>query len=126
MLVIKQFNEDEMIAIEPLYTAVGELDAHGDYIATMDDMRGFVAALNKANEEGVLQSSLFHIHKTQGFKLNKAWVNECECSINGTPVKTGMPLAEIQFLNKDLWELRKKGTITGLSIGAMAKVEYEN
>ena len=120
--VIKQFNDEEMIAIEPLYCSVGEVDLHGDYIETMEDMREFVKAINKANSEGVLQSSLFHTHKTEAFNLVNAWVNECDCSINGVVIKKGMPLAEIQFKSKSAWELRKTGKLLGLSIGARAVV----
>lgn len=120
--IVKQFHEDEMIAIEPLYASVGEVDGHGDFIETIEDMRVFVDAINKANEAGVLQSSLFHTHKTNAFKMMRAWVNECECSINGQTIKKGMPLAEIQFTNNKAWELRKSGKFMGLSIGARAIV----
>lgn len=120
--VVKQFHEDEMIAIEPLYASVGEVDGHGDFIETIEDMRIFVDAINKANDAGILQSSLFHTHKTNSFKMTRAWVNECECSINGQTIKKGMPLAEIQFTNTKAWELRKSGKFMGLSIGARAVV----
>ncbi len=121
--IIKQFNDEEMIAIEPLYCSVGEVDLHGDFIETEGDMREFISAINKANSEGVLQSSLFHSHKTDAFKLLKAWMNECDCSINGVIVKKGTPLAEIQFTSKSAWEARKNGKLLGLSIGARASVE---
>lgn len=119
---IKQFDDEEMIAIEPLYCSVGEVDGHGDYIPTIEEMRGMVDAINKANTSEVLQSSISHVHKTAAFKLNRAWVNECECTIGDTVVPKGMPIAEIQFTNKAAWKLRKSGVLLGLSIGAKAQV----
>ncbi len=120
--VIKQFNEEEMVAIEPLYCSVGELDGHGEFIPTIEDMRVFVDEINKANDSGKLQSSISHVHKTQTFKMNRAWVNECECSINGLIIPKGMPLAEMQFLSEKAWQKRKSGELLGLSVGGMAVV----
>lgn len=119
---IKQFNEEEMVAIEPLYCSVGEVDGHNEYIPTMEDMRSFVDEINKANDSGILQSSISHIHKTKTFKMNRAWVNECECTIGDTVIPKGMPLAEMQFLSEKAWEKRKAGVLLGLSVGGMAVV----
>ncbi len=120
--VIKQFQEEEMRAIEPLYCSVGEVDGHGDFIPTIEDMREFVNEINKKNDKGELQSSISHIHKTQCFKMVRAWVNECECIIGDTVIPKGMPIAETQFTKKAAWDMRKIGKLLGLSIGALAKV----
>jgi len=120
--VIKQFDDEEMVAIEPLYCSVGEVDGHGEFIPTIEDMRAFVDEINKANDAGILQSSISHIHKTKTFKMTRAWVNECECSINGLIIPKGMPIAEIQFLSEKAWEKRKSGELLGLSVGGMAVV----
>lgn len=121
--VIKQFDDEKMVAIEPLYIAPDEVDLHGDTL-DRNDVENMVKSFNKANEEGILQSSLFHSHKTESFKVIKAWVNPCDCVIGGYDVPEGQPLAEIQFTNKKAWDLRKSGTLMGLSIGAKATVEY--
>lgn len=120
--VIKQFQEEEMRAIEPLYCSVGEVDGHGDFIPTIEEMRDFVNEINKKNDRGELQSSISHIHKTNSFKMIRAWVNECDCIIGDVTVPKGMPLAEMQFTNKAAWDMRKVGKLLGLSIGALAKV----
>lgn len=120
--VVKQFQEEEMVAIEPLYCSVGELDGHGEYIPSIEEMRKMVNAINSANEDKTLQSAIDHLQKTQSFQLNRAWVNECECIIGDTIVPKGMPIAEIQFKNKKAFDLRKIGKLLGLSIGARGNI----
>ena len=121
--VIKQFDEEEMIAIEPLYICAGETDGQGDTIS-LEDTHLMVKSFNDAIESGGLQTSLFHSHKTQAFEVIKGWVNEVECTIGDSVIPEGQPLAKIHFLNEDAWELRKSGDLMGLSIGARAmKVE---
>jgi len=120
--VIKQFDEEEMIAIEPLYIAAGEVDGQGDTIS-LEDTHGMVDSLNKAIGDGRLQSGLFHKHKTESFTIEKAWVNETACTIGETEVPEGQPIVKVQFHNDEAWELRKTGDLTGLSIGARAIAE---
>lgn len=121
--IIKQFNDEEMVAIEPLYVSANTVDAHGDALASEDVTRGMVDSLNKAIEEGNLQSGLFHKHKTDGFTIEKAWVNEAECVIGETLVEEGLPLVKVKFHSDTLWEQRKTGGLMGLSIGAKGSVE---
>lgn len=115
--VIKQFNDESMIAVESLYITADTVDLHGDTIS-LEETHKLVKNFNEANEEGTLQTSLFHGHKSESFQVNKAWVNPYECMIGETVVPEGQPLCEIQFTNKKAWELRKSGTLMGLSIGA--------
>ena len=123
--VIKQFQDEEMIAVEPLYISVGEVDGQGDTINSIEEMESLVKSFNEANESGILQSSLFHNHKTQSFSIVKAWVNPVECMIGESLVPEGQPIAKVKFHNEKAWELRKNGTLLGLSIGARA-TEVEN
>lgn len=120
--VIKQFNEEQMIAIEPLYICAGDVDGHGATIS-LDEMRGMVGSLNKAIDDGTLQSCFFHTHQTETFTIEKAWINEAECLIGDSLVKEGQPIVKVQFNDKDAWELRKNGELQGLSIGAKGVVE---
>jgi hypothetical protein len=120
--VIKQFEDELMIAIEPLYIAAGDVDGQGDTI-TLSETRSLVKSFNEAIESGNLQTSLFHKHKTSAFTVIKGWVNECECYIGETLVPEGQPLAQIQFTNEAAWDLRKSGVLMGLSIGARATVD---
>jgi hypothetical protein len=117
--VIKQFDEEDMIAIEPLYIAAGEVDGVGDTIS-LEDTHGMVDSLNKAITDGRLQSGLFHKHKTDTFTIEKAWVNEVACTIGETDIPAGQPIVKVQFHNEAAWELRKSGELSGLSIGARA------
>ena len=118
--VIKQFDEEEMIAIEPLYICAGDVDEHGDTIS-LEETHNMIKSFNEANASGLLQTSLFHSHKTQSYEVIKAWVNEVDCTIGDTLVREGQPIAKIHFLNEEAWELRKNGDLMGLSIGARAK-----
>jgi hypothetical protein len=120
--VVKQFGseDDPMYAVEPLYVAPGEVDGHGDTMA-LEDIESMVESLNKANEEGRLQSGLFHKHKTDVWTLDKAWVNPVECMIGDQLVRKGQPIAKTLFTNKVAFNMRINGDIAGLSIGARAK-----
>jgi hypothetical protein len=115
--IIKQFHDEEMVAIEPLYIKAGDTDLHGDTISLVE-LRKAVDSLNEAIEDDSLQSSLFHTHQTEGFSIVKSWINETECTIGGTEVPEGQPLAKVQFHNESLWKDRKSGELQGLSIGA--------
>ena len=52
--IIKQFDDEQMVAIEPLYIAAGEVDGHGDTYE-LATVYGMVDSLNKAIEDGRLQ-----------------------------------------------------------------------
>ncbi len=118
--VIKQFGTDTMTCVEPLYTAPLVSDGDGDMMDA-DTIENMVTSINKANEEGRLQSGLFHKHSTSAWSLEKAWVNPTECMIGDTLVAEGQPIAETVFHCDKAFELRKSGDIAGLSIGARAK-----
>lgn len=118
--VIKQFGDDgDMTCIEPLYTAPFQADGDGDMMSA-ETIEGMVQSINKANDEGRLQSGLFHKHNTDTWHLEKAWVNPTECIIGDTVVPEGQPIAKTVFTNEAAFELRKSGDIAGLSIGARA------
>jgi hypothetical protein len=118
--IIKQFDDAEMVAIEPLYIAPGETDGH-KHTMDLEGITSMVESLNKANDEGRLQSGLFHKHKTDVWTLDKAWVNPTECMIGDTLVPEGQPIAKTLFTSKAAYDMRIAGDIAGLSIGARAK-----
>ena len=107
-------------ASNPLYTAPLQADGDGDMMSA-ETIEGMVDSINKANDDGRLQSGLFHKHNTDTWHLDKAWVNPTECVIGGTVVPEGQPIAKTVFTNEAAFELRKSGEIAGLSIGARAK-----
>lgn len=121
--VRKGLQEEAMISIEPLYIAVGEVDGHGHTIESYEDMVDLVKSFNEANDAGTLQMSLFHTHKTNCFKIIKASVYDHDCYIDDVLIPALQPIAEVKYLNKQAWELRKSGLLSGLSIGAMAVLE---
>lgn len=125
--IVKQLQEDEMVAIEPLYINAHEPDGHSD---TMDEVeiRKMVVNLNKAIDEKRIKSSLFHqtdengkLIVSEGFEIVKAWVNEVDSIIGESFVPEGQPIVKTQFKDKKLWEARKSGKLKGVSIGAKAK-----
>ena len=120
--VIKQFDteDNQLFAIEPLYIAAGEVDGHGDTM-DLEAVTNMVESLNKANEDGRLQSGLFHKHKTDTWTLDKAWVNPVECMIGDQLVAAGQPIAKTLFTSQAAFDMRVAGDISGLSIGARAK-----
>lgn len=117
--IIKQFGEEsgELYAVEPLYLAPGEVDGHGDTI-DLETIENMVDSLNKANDEGRLQSGLFHKHKTNSWRLDKAWVNPHKCKIGDEVIPAGQPIAKTIFTNPVMHQMRVDGDILGLSIGA--------
>ena len=122
--LIKQFQEDEMIAIEPLYIAIGDVDGVGDTYASPDVCHEMVKSFNKAIDDGKMKGNYFHKVDTDDFTILKAWVTETDCIIGDTEVKEGMSLVKVQFVNEQAWELRKSNELKGVSIGA--KATWEN
>lgn len=122
-VILKQFDEDEMIAIEPLYVAINDVDAVGDTYASPEVCYDMVDSFNKAIADGKMKGNYFHKLDTDDFTILKAWVNEVEAVIGESVVKEGMPLVKIQFNNEKAWELRKSGELRGVSIGAKATWE---
>ena len=114
--VIKQFQEEQKVAIEWLYP-VDQDDLHGERM-DREEVRKMVDSLNTAIKDGKLKSAIDHVVYTDGWHIEKAWVNEAECSINNTIIPEGWPLCKVKFTNDALWEARKNGLLQGLSIGA--------
>ncbi len=113
--IIKQFNEEDMVAIEPLYINIEEVDAHGDGML-LSEIRKMVEDFNTNIDN--IQGNIHHQYMTQGFQPVKAWVNEVDCYIGETLVPEGQPIVKVQFHDSTLWEARKDGELRGLSIGA--------
>lgn len=121
---LKQFKDEEMVAVEAIYIKSGDVDLHGDTIS-QEELQEVVKQLNA----GDVKPDLFHgIPAEAIFKINKAWINPYRCSFSetGEEVPEGQPLVEIQFLNEAAWEMRKQGKLAGLSIGGKAEWEEIN
>ena len=126
--IMKQFDEEEMIAIEPLYIAVGEADSYGDGM-TKEELLKLVQNFNKNIDN--IQGNIHHQYMTEAFKPVQAFLAPSDIYI-GDPaepdtfviIPKGQPIVEVQFANTEmgraLWEKRKAGEVKGVSIGAMA------
>lgn len=121
--VIKQLDDEEMVAIEPLYLSFGEIDGHGDTLESKEEVYKMVASLNQAIADGNLKSNYDHGQPVEDFTTVKAWVNECECYIGDTLVPEGQPIVKTKFTDPVKWEERKSGKIMGVSIQALADIE---
>lgn len=118
--VIKQLNDEEMVAVEWLYCAPMEADAHDEGM-TATEIEKMVSSFN-ANIDKIA-GNIGHAVNVDGVHPVKAWVNECECYIGDQLIPEGTPLVKMQFTDPDLWELRKNGTLMGVSIGARGVIE---
>lgn len=117
--VVKQFDEEQMIAIERLYIVPDTFDAH-QHTISQEDTELMVKSFNDALTSGTLRFSLFHTHETNTFTTLRAWVNPYDCTIGDQFVARGQPMCENQFLNKAAWEDRKTNGLAGVSIGCKA------
>lgn len=131
--VLKQLEDEQMIAIEPLYIAPDEIDGHGDTMS-LEEIYKMVDSFNAANDSGSLLSNYDHEADAEGnliatsdFKVLKAWVSECDCYIGEHFIPEGQPLVKTQFTDADKWAERKSGELKGVSIGAKATcIEVED
>ena len=113
--VIKQLEDEQMIAIEPMYCAPDVADAHQEAMTEIE-IRKMVENFNKNIDK--ISGNIGHVVNTDGVKPVKAWVNECDCYIGDTFVPEGQPIVKMQFSDPTLWEKRKSGLLMGVSIGA--------
>jgi len=123
--IVKQLDEEEMIAFEPLYLNTGEVDAHGDGI-TDEELDKFVDNFNKNIEN--ISGNIHHSFDTDGFYPVKAYrlpftvhLGDINVPSSLKIIERGQPVVEMQFTDKFLWEKRKSGELGGVSIGGEGK-----
>lgn len=117
--VVKQFREKEMVVHEPLYIAYGEVDGHGDTYLEESTVHDLVKELKDSRDKGVLQTALFHKHKTESFEVVDAYVTLEKTLIGDQEVPRLQPVAVIKFNSEKMFNARIEGKLTGLSIGAI-------
>lgn len=117
MLVKKSTNEELMQATFVVMVP-DEVDLHGDIISE-EEVRKSCHNFNKFCR----QPNLMHIRKTTSFEFAESYILPADVEIEGKFIKKGTWLCTVQCLDKAVWELIKSGEISGVSIGAMAKVE---
>lgn len=118
--VKKQFNDETFTTTEFLYVTPDTPDGIGDAYPE-EDLEPFLKSFNTANEEGRLQSGLFHTHLTDGYEIDKAYAAEEDFTLGAFDIKKGQPLVDLIYTNKSLYEARVEGRVMGPSIGARAK-----
>ncbi len=127
--IVKQFDEEQMIAIEPLYINIGEADAHGDGI-TEEELDKLIDNFNQNIKN--IKGNIHHAKMTDGFYPVKAYRMPMDVYVGNPNVKDslikipeGQPIVKVQFcdtpIGKKLWEKRKAGVLKGVSIGAKGK-----
>ena len=125
LTISKKYQEEEMIAIEPLYINSDETDAHEDGI-TDEQLDLMVANFNKSIDN--IRGNIHHQVMCDGFKPIKAYRMPLDVYV-GDPndkdslslIRKGEPVVEVKFHDQDLWEKRKSGFLKGVSIGAKGK-----
>lgn len=115
--VLKEYSDEEMVSIEPIWRPANEVDLHGDTIDLIE-VRKMVDNINKKIEKGTLKAGLFHTHETEVFKWQRAWVQEADAQLGETFVKAGTPLISAKWFNKKAWEDKKSGKLMAPSFGA--------
>lgn len=115
--VLKEYSDEEMVSIEPIWRPANEVDLHGDTIDLIE-VRKMVDNINKKIENGTLKAGLFHTHETEVFKWQRAWVQEADAQLGETFVKAGTPLISAKWFNKKAWEDKKSGKLMAPSFGA--------
>tara|TARA_R110000737_G_scaffold26795_4_gene45554 strand:+ start:5705 stop:6457 length:753 start_codon:yes stop_codon:yes gene_type:complete len=124
--IIKAFDDEQMISVEPIWRPAGEVDLHGDTIS-LEEIRKAVDNINMKIDKGTLQAGLFHGHKTNTFTWQRAWVQEVDATLEDTFVKAGTPLISAKWSNEEAWEDKKAGVLGAPSFGAKGiKVEMED
>lgn len=96
-----------------------EVDLHGDVI-TEDEVRKACHNFNKF----CMKANLFHLVQTDTFEIAESYIAPTDFILGDKFVKKGTWLCTLQVLDDKLWQLIKSGEVNGVSIGAMAKVEY--
>lgn len=116
--VVKSVNEELMqatfIALVP-----DEVDLHGD-IYSEEEVRKACHSYNKHCRK----ANMLHIMNTDLFDIVESYTLLSDLVLDDKFVKKGTWVTVLQFNDEDLWEEVKKGNFVGVSIGAMASVEY--
>lgn len=127
--LVKQFEEEEMIALEPLYINVGDSDAHSDGISD-EQLDMMIDNFNKNIDN--IQGNIHHSFMTEGFRPLKAYrmpvtvyVGDPSKPNEMVKIEEGMPVVKIQYarneLGKKYWKMRKEGQLGSPSIGAKGR-----
>lgn len=96
-----------------------EIDLHGD-VTTEEEVRKACHNFNRF----CMKANLFHLVETDSFGIAESYIAPTDFVLGDKFVKKGTWLVTVQVYDDKLWELIKSGEVNGVSIGALAKVEY--
>lgn len=115
--LIKQMNQELM---QVTYVAMKPgVDLHSDLVE-LDEIRKAKESFN----ESLMQANLFHVAMTDSFKIIESYLAPTDLVLNGYAVVKGTWLVTLQVYDEEIWQMIKDDLITGVSIGAVAAVEY--
>jgi hypothetical protein len=118
-LQITKATNEELMQATFVVMVPEEVDLHGD-VTTEDEIRKACHNFNKF----CMKANLFHLVETDAFEFVESYIAPTDFILGDRFVKKGTWLCTIQCLDPKLWQLIKSGDINGVSIGALAKVEY--
>src|SRR5699024_10498801 len=90
-------SQEEMVSYEVVYEPDTE-DAHGHWMSR-EEVEKACENFNKALEEGVVKSNLFHLQDTEMFSIEETWVHkELDVTVeeSGQPLKAGTWVAKLK------------------------------
>lgn len=117
---------EEMVSYEVIYEPFTK-DAHGEWM-TDKTIEKACENFNKNLEAGVVKANLFHLKETEAFTIEKSWIQkELDVQVvqTGELIKAGTWVAKIKYNDEDLWQLKKSGVVSGVSIGAKGRINQE-
>jgi len=118
-LQITKATNEELMQATFVVMSPDEVDLHGDTV-TEDEIRKACHNFNKF----CMKANLFHLVETDTFEFVESYIAPTDFILGDRFVKKGTWLCTIQCLDPKLWQLIKSGDINGVSIAALAKVEY--
>ena len=116
--VVKATNE-ELKQATFLVLAPDEVDLHGD-IYSADEVR---KACHNFNQH-CMKANLLHLVETDTFDIVESYISPVDMVLNDHIIKAGSWMSVIQVHSEEIWSDIKKGSLTGVSIGGMATIEY--
>lgn len=116
--ITKAVNEELM---QVTYVAMKPgVDLHGDEV-DLETIRLAKESFNRQLKKARM-SNLYHMVMTDSFDIIESYLAPADMVLNDNFVQKGEWLVTLAVTDTDLWELIKNDEITGVSIGAMAKV----
>lgn len=118
--------DEEMVSYEVIYEPFVK-DAHGEWMSDKTIEKA-AANFNKNLEAGVVKANLFHLKETEAFTIESTWIQkELDVQVvqTGEVIKAGSWVAKIKYNDETLWNLKKQGVVSGVSIGAKGRINQE-